>query len=46
MKLQYRLDEAVEIQGVTHRINLSFDTVLRLFDLLKDPDFSESEKYF
>lgn len=46
MKLQYRLDETVEIQGVTYRINLSFDTVLRLFDLLKDPDLSEQEKIF
>ncbi|MEB6179693.1 bacteriophage Gp15 family protein [Enterococcus casseliflavus] len=44
MKLQYRLEETVEIEGVTYPINLSFDTVLRLFDLLKDPVLTESEK--
>ncbi len=44
MKLQYRLDETIEIAGVIYQINLTFDTVLRLFDLLKDPDLSEAEK--
>uniref|UniRef100_UPI0022E1FD6F Gp15 family bacteriophage protein n=1 Tax=Enterococcus casseliflavus TaxID=37734 RepID=UPI0022E1FD6F len=44
MKLQYRLEETVEIEGVSYPIDLSFDTVLRLFDLLKDPVLSESEK--
>lgn len=44
MKLQYRLEETVEIEGVTYPIDLSFDTVLRLFDLLKDPVLTESEK--
>lgn len=44
MKLQYRLEETVEIEGVTYPIDLSFDTVLRLFDLLKDPLLTESEK--
>lgn len=44
MKLQYRLDETVEIEGVAYPINLSFDVVLRLFDLLKDPILTEPEK--
>ena len=44
MKLQYRLEDTVEIEGVSYPIDLSFDTVLRLFDLLKDPVLSESEK--
>lgn len=44
MKLQYRLEDTVEIEGVSYPINLSFDTVLRLFDLLKDPVLTESEK--
>ncbi|MFR0815594.1 MAG: Gp15 family bacteriophage protein [Enterococcus casseliflavus] len=44
MKLQYRLEDTVEIEGVSYPIDLSFDTVLRLFDLLKDPGLSEPEK--
>lgn len=44
MKLQYRLEDTVEIEGVSYPIDLSFDTVLRLFDLLKDPRLSEPEK--
>lgn len=44
MKLQYRLEDTVEIDGVSYPIDLSFDTVLRLFDLLKDPVLTESEK--
>ncbi|EPH91625.1 bacteriophage Gp15 protein [Enterococcus faecalis 06-MB-DW-09] len=44
MKLQYRLEDTVEIDGVSYPIDLSFDTVLRLFDLLKDPGLSEPEK--
>lgn len=44
MKLQYRLEDTVEIEGVSYPIDLSFDTVLRLFDLLKDPVLTESEK--
>ncbi|WP_301357414.1 Gp15 family bacteriophage protein [Enterococcus spodopteracolus] len=44
MKLQYRLEDTVEIEGVSYPINLSFDTVLRLFDLLKDSVLTEPEK--
>ncbi|BAO08047.1 hypothetical protein MM1p45 [Enterococcus mundtii QU 25] len=44
MKLQYRLEDTVEIEGVSYPIDLSFDTVLRLFDLLKDPILTEPEK--
>lgn len=44
MKLHYRLEETVEIDGQSYPLHLSFDVVLRLFDVLKDPKLSEPEK--
>lgn len=40
MDLAYPLDNEVEINGTTYKIDLSFDNVLRLFDMLNDKDMS------
>lgn len=41
MNLAYRLTETVEIDGTTHPIDLSFDNVLRLIDMLNDKDLND-----
>lgn len=38
--MAYPLQNEVEIDGVTYTLDLSFDNVLRLFDMLNDKDIS------
>lgn len=40
MDLAYPLTESVEIDGVEYSLNLAYDNVLRLFDLLQDDELS------
>lgn len=40
MDLAYPLVDEIEIDGKTYKINLSFDNVLRLFDMLNDKELS------
>jgi len=45
MKLTDRFDEdVIEYKGREIRLNLSFDVVLRSFELVKDPHFTDAEK--
>jgi hypothetical protein len=39
--LAYPLTETTEIEGVTYPLDLSFDNVLRLFDMLGDDELSD-----
>jgi hypothetical protein len=39
--LAYPLTETTEIEGVTYPLDLSFDNVLRLFDLMGDEELSD-----
>src|SRR5699024_505217 len=39
--LAYPLTETVEINGVTYKIDLSFDNVLRLIDMLSDKELDD-----
>ncbi|HLQ75428.1 MAG TPA: bacteriophage Gp15 family protein [Alloiococcus sp.] len=41
MDLAYPLTNTVEIDGITYDIDLSFDNVLRLFDMLSDKELSD-----
>lgn len=42
--LAYPLQDVVNINGKDYKLNLAFDTVLRLIDLLADEDFNDVEK--
>lgn len=42
--LAYPLVETTEIDGVEYKLNLSFDNVLRLIDMLGDKDLSDMEQ--
>src|SRR5690606_9661808 len=44
MKLTDRFDDVIEYKGREIRLNLSFDVVLRSFELVKDPHFTDAEK--
>lgn len=47
MKLTDRFDEdVIEYKGITIKLRLAFDVVLRSFELLRDDTFSEAEKAF
>lgn len=41
MNLAYPLTNSVEIDGVTYELDLSFDNVLRLVDMLNDDELSD-----
>lgn len=41
MDLAYPLTETVEIDGKTYKLDLSFDNVLRLIDMLNDKELSD-----
>ena len=38
------MNRTIECHGREYAIDLSFDNVLRFFELLDDPDFSQQEK--
>ena len=44
MNLAYPLEDSVEIDGVTYELDMSYDNILRLFDLLKDNSLSDASK--
>lgn len=44
LQLAYPLDDTVQINGTTYDIDLSFDNVLRLYDLLNDGDIPDIKK--
>lgn len=44
LTLTSRFDDTVDIDGVIYTINLSFDNVLRVFELFSDGDFTPSER--
>lgn len=44
MNLAYPLDDTVEIDGNKYVLNMAFDNILRLFDLLKDKEIDDVTK--
>lgn len=44
LSLYYRLENTVEIRGVNYSVNLSFDNVLKLIDMLNDDEIEEKYK--
>lgn len=42
--LAYRFNDSIEIQGVKHDIDMSFDTVLRVIEMLDDGDIQPIRK--
>lgn len=44
MNLAYPLDDTVEINGNKYLLNMAFDNILRLFDLLKDKEIDDTTK--
>ncbi|CRH18737.1 bacteriophage Gp15 family protein [Carnobacterium maltaromaticum] len=42
--LAYGLDDSVEIDNKTYKVNMAFDNILRFMDMLEDEDFSSEEK--
>lgn len=44
MNLAYPLDDTVEINGNKYVLNMAFDNILRLFDLLKDKEIDDVTK--
>lgn len=42
--LAYPINDSVEIDGMTYAIDLSFDNVLRVFDLLNDDEVGDMDK--
>lgn len=40
LQLAYPIDDSVEIDGTIYNVDLSFDNVLRLFDMLNDEELS------
>src|SRR5690606_13389386 len=44
MNLAYPLDDTVEIDGKQYVLNMAFDNILRLFDLLKDKEIDDVTK--
>lgn len=44
MKIAYPVKDSVEIDGVKYKLNLSFDNVLRMFDLLEDEELADITK--
>lgn len=44
LNLAYPINDTVEIDGMTYTIDMSFDNVLRLFDMIKDDELNEAHK--
>ncbi|GEN30231.1 hypothetical protein HNQ35_000066 [Cerasibacillus quisquiliarum] len=44
MNLAYPIEDIAEIDGVTYELDMSYDNILRLFDLLKDNSLSDASK--
>jgi len=44
MNLAYPLEDIAEIDGVTYELDMSFDNILRLFDLIKDDSINDIDK--
>src|SRR5699024_9743160 len=44
MNLAYPIIDVAEIDGATYEIDMSFDNILRLFDLLKDESLHDAGK--
>lgn len=42
--LAYPLEDVVNINGIDYKLDLAFDNVLKLIDLLADEDFNDIEK--
>lgn len=39
--LAYPIDDTVEIDGITYKIDMSFDNILRLYDMLNDDELDD-----
>src|SRR5690625_7985688 len=44
MNLAYPIEDTAEIDGVTYELDMSFDNILRLFDLIKDVSINDVTK--
>lgn len=44
MNLAYPIEDIAEIDGVTYELDMSYDNILRLFDLLKDDSLNDETK--
>src|SRR5690625_2216532 len=44
LNLAYPITETVEINGEKYNLDMSFDNILRLFDLLEDKSLNDIEK--
>jgi len=44
MNLAYPIEDTAEIDGVTYELDMSFDNILRLFDLIKDESINDVVK--
>src|SRR5690554_2488795 len=44
MNLAYPIDDIAEIDGIKYKLDMSFDNILRLFDLIKDEKINDEEK--
>lgn len=44
MNLAYPIDDTVEIDGTTYTLNMAYDNILRLFDLLNDDEVNDLHK--
>lgn len=44
LQLAYSFDDTVEIDGVVYDLDMSFDNILRLYDLLKDKEVTDPDK--
>lgn len=44
MKFAFPLVDLIDLDGKNHQIDLSFDVVLRVFELLEDRELSDSQK--
>jgi len=45
-KVHEKLETEIEVAGVVYEVNLAFDNVMKLLDLIKQPHFSDGEKVF
>ena len=44
MNLAYPIEDIAEIDGIKYKLDMSFDNILRLFDLIKDEKINDEEK--
>ena len=45
-KMHEKLETEVEINGEIYQVNLSFDNIMKLLDLIKNPHMSDAEKVY